>query len=643
MFFHYHMDRFFSNWFVRLTIFVFVAGFSMPIEAGQTGRIKQAGQKAGTIEKLIEQLGDPDWRIRQQASKRLTQQTHEAYPLLIAAAKSDDLEVRSRAKSILQRFDLDPRRPGDSPAVRDCLDGFLLLQNHEQKKRIDRLVLLPNDEGIPAIARLIRIENSAEQDIQPGKFSFYAIRQILENRKGAYIFPKPVAAKIVSELDGSGGEAGRWLRVYLGFSDDPAKALDIWNKMIWQKVSKSSVPTMASGATLTGQLLEKQLAWTLRLGASPELVRFLMKNARLRIDPARRDEIIDWIVREKVWDDFPGGLESFLRRGVVKPRAILYQVAQNCLDSDQAEKAEQVAQKAFELKLDRAQADMVSRYTILVKLADSGHLDWAERELQHILDPEYLKKQKFLDQFSGIFIFVFIEEYHDQQQYQKAIDLIDRILDDKRFAIVQGVMGNIFKARREYFAACLAEASGDKKSQRAHLEAALKIEPKEIDSLIAAYRESKDDPAWRAKVEKLIDTAQIDTEIAIRVSPQEADNYNIWAWLIGNTRGDFREAVRKAQKAVELGADKGGYLDTLGRCYYAAGDLEKAVDAQRRAVEKMPYSGLINAQWKFFSDKYEARHGKRPKEPVRRRPPLIDLDEKKPKPVKPIIKIRQAE
>ena len=51
--------------------------------------------------------------------------------------------------------------------------------------------------------------------------------------------------------------------------------------------------------------------------------------------------------------------------------------------------------------------------------------------------------------------------------------------------------------------------------------------------------------------------------------------YNQYAWLIGNTEGDFDEALKCSRKSLELQPDEGGYYDTLAHVYFGKGDLRK--------------------------------------------------------------------
>jgi tetratricopeptide (TPR) repeat protein len=86
------------------------------------------------------------------------------------------------------------------------------------------------------------------------------------------------------------------------------------------------------------------------------------------------------------------------------------------------------------------------------------------------------------------------------------------------------------------------------------------------------------------------------------VSELFAQSNNEYAWLIGNTVGDYRKAIECSQKSLELIPDYWPYQDTLGRCYFAAGDYKNAVHYQKLAVAQAPYMQQMKRQLKQFED-----------------------------------------
>jgi tetratricopeptide (TPR) repeat protein len=100
----------------------------------------------------------------------------------------------------------------------------------------------------------------------------------------------------------------------------------------------------------------------------------------------------------------------------------------------------------------------------------------------------------------------------------------------------------------------------------------------------------------------------------IDASPSNPVHYNAWAWLVSNTEGDFQKAIRYSHRSIELiPADAGesagaSFLDTLGRCYYAVGDLENAVKYQREALKKVDYMQVMHRQLALFEKALAEKH-----------------------------------
>ncbi len=155
-------------------------------------------------------------------------------------------------------------------------------------------------------------------------------------------------------------------------------------------------------------------------------------------------------------------------------------------------------------------------------------------------------------------------------------------------------------------------------------DTAARIRDFNADALIAMYRAKPPSDEWRQNVIKQIEAASGNFRDQIRVSSQRhaetpngpqkewagrqlAAANNQLAWLVGNTEGDFDEALRCSQQSLELRPDTGGYLDTLGRCYFSVGDLKNAVRSQKRAVELDPYSQQIRRQLELFEKALAAK------------------------------------
>jgi tetratricopeptide (TPR) repeat protein len=161
-------------------------------------------------------------------------------------------------------------------------------------------------------------------------------------------------------------------------------------------------------------------------------------------------------------------------------------------------------------------------------------------------------------------------------------------------------------ARFHYYRACQHRDAGDRQRERDELDLAIKFDHTDADVLIAMYRHPDADASWRAGVRQRIRDLTREFQQAINDNPVDPTPYNQWAWLIGNTEGDFQQAIRYSHRSLELippgSGDSAGasFLDTLGRCYYAAGDLENAIKYQRQAIEKVDFMQVMHRQLALF-------------------------------------------
>jgi len=144
------------------------------------------------------------------------------------------------------------------------------------------------------------------------------------------------------------------------------------------------------------------------------------------------------------------------------------------------------------------------------------------------------------------------------------------------------------------------------KKQTELLELGIAADPTDADVLIAMFRLPNQDAAYRKRVKELIDKAAEKFRSDINEFPDEAAGYNQFAWLIGNTEGNFDEAIQFSHKSIEI-RRAGGYLDTLGHCYYGKGDYENAVKYQREAAKLDPHSQAISRQLKVFQKALDAQ------------------------------------
>lgn len=343
-----------------------------------------------------------------------------------------------------------------------------------------------------------------------------------------------------------------------------------------------------------------------QLGASRQpAAEWLLTFLRLRqnLDAARPE-----------WNKLIEAEESVLRRTPQQSSpelvtGLVYQLAIVERDLDRKEAANATARRAREMSFStRAAASGFHRTAYALR--ERGLFDWAEAEYRRVIDSGNPLERVWAN--VGL-----SEMLHDQGQHLRAAEARQAVVQ----AVEQGRLRNAdlddigmtlpeIRARMNYLFACHWQERGDPEKHRKHLEDAFHADPTEVDTLIACYRLPDPKPAQRRRVIEMIqksaaelrteiDDLQPDNELA---QDQLATDCNQFAWLIGNTEGNYDEALAMAQKSLEINPYNGAFCDTIARVYFAKGDLGNAVKYQTMAHRLDPHSGLIAKQLRQFQE-----------------------------------------
>jgi len=221
------MHRFEKSLFWRIAAAVLASAF---LAAGTGGlpavEDSQPEPLNQRIARLIEQLGDPDYSVRQRAQDVLAEIGFEAYDALTAAAHHDDLEIAARARYLLRLIPAQWTAENDPPEVQKYLE---LYPQRPPEVRIQVMQLLgrvSGGAGIPALCRLVRFE----QDLALSKrAAIEVLRQEPPDETGRARFEKAVR----KYLTHSQRPGARWLLASLEFhKDNPENALAEWSKLV---------------------------------------------------------------------------------------------------------------------------------------------------------------------------------------------------------------------------------------------------------------------------------------------------------------------------------------------------------------------------------------------------------------------------
>ena len=549
------------------------------------------------IDRLIGQLGDEDYFVRQRAQAELSRLGLEAFDALSAAENHEDLEIASRVRYLLRSARMQWTVENQPQNVKELLDKYELRNMEERLEVIRTLGALPDGVGVAALCRLVRFEKL------PALSKAAAVEVLLAQPPG-----RPPGGEFAESLRKNLGhsrhQGAKWLLAYLKFADDPQAALADWSKLVDVEIDTFRRSPAQSSTRIIVALVRVQSDWLSGLGQTDEAVAAMRKLIDLvRGDPETLQQLVDWLIEQQAWTVLDELASRFSGRfdGNI---TLLYSLAEARAGQGKEKLAEETAQRALKLSQGKSFDALEPHYSVARRLWRRGKFKWAEREFRHVIDSSSNE-----DRITEYAQHDLAEMLHDQGDYLRAAELLQQMVQGaekvkkrQQWRPRRPLSEN--RARMHYFFAQHWAAKGDQAKQCEHLDEAMKDDTTDIDVLIGCYRHPNPTPEYRQKVLKLIhrETAKSRAQIGEPSLTGESGAivYNQLAWLISNTEGDFDEAVKLSRKSLELSPGNGGYYDTLARCYFAKGDYENALKYQEKAAELEPHSGLIAKQYELF-------------------------------------------
>ncbi len=213
------------------------------------------------IAELIQQLGDPDYLVRDQAQEKLGKMGARAYDALTVAANDRDLEIAARARYLLHSVELPLIRDTDCELVRQALEGYAELSTPEQLYQICVLLVLPHGEGYRAACRLAHIENSVVM-------SKYIATTILGRWPVHAESQARMCDAVEAELKHSGRIAAHWLTTYARLVTDPKSGVTAWRKLVEEEESLFQERSPKSAGQIVAAMLYDLAHWETQIGAA---------------------------------------------------------------------------------------------------------------------------------------------------------------------------------------------------------------------------------------------------------------------------------------------------------------------------------------------------------------------------------------
>ena len=606
---------------------------------------------AAAIEELIAQLGNDEFTKRREAEAELIELGAAAFDHLQAAQTHPDLEIATQSQYLLYRVPIDWVRSDDPQEVRELMINYGGVNTGERREIIKQLAALEDAKGLAALARIAHFDMSTAT-------AKYAALRVLDGFVSHCADPDSAADTIAQEIGSSPRESARWLRTYTAQLGNLDYVDAAWLDLIAEEMQQLTEDRRGTNTRQTLGLIQFHIKLSSRLDDSDALFAALKNKTDFLVSQAsttdanatrvisrmldkqdvsvldgsalRYSRWIDhdmvlqyvlatdreaifsslaltltWAIENQQWDALRK-LEEHYAKEITSDRLLQYLVAVSRAMQGHSVEAEHLADAALRF----VDADINERNQMADVLAGMGYHDWAEREWRQVVEMVPLASRESMIARRSIANWCL----HDRDEDKAAADLLGEVCDavdasaELKSAVQNDNMRRFYlealRTQREYFLACHLESEGDYAGQQKHLEAAFRLDPHDPDVLIAMFRLKEADDIYRDRVSARIRRAAESLERRVENNSDEPMLYNHYAWLVSNTEGDYQKALRYSLKSLELCPDTPSYLDTLGRCYYAVGDLKNAIKHQREAVAMHPKVNIMRKQLELFEKEW---------------------------------------
>jgi len=555
----------------------------------------------GQIAALIEQLGHPEYVVRERAQRALATLGFAAFDALTEAENHEDIEIASQAKYLVRMIRVDWTREDDPQHIKEILKDYELQAPHLRKVRMEQLAQLPDGGALACLCRIVRFEPSQKLSKQA---ALAVIKQTVPTEEGAW---QKRATIIQTALDRSTRPGSKWLRAYVLSRTDPQDALDEWVSLAGAEQRMLTEHESSSDPQFVGELLRRQVEMLSRLHRQEQALAVMRKMAAaLPAQSQSISEFVEWLVEQKAWsvvDDVATRFSKSFEGDAV----LLYTLAQARLAQGDKERAAAAVERALKLNAGKA----FEHLQLAENLQKRGLMQWSDEEYRAVLDASPLNAPESLRAR-----LLFSESLHDRAIDDRAGDVLKPLVEaiDRNDALGQIVQRMLqrertpgaMRSRMNFFYAAHQAQKGDRAKQLELLETAIKQDPTDVDVLIALYHFPGASDERRKNTQELIKKTVDECRYAIQEVPEDPDPYNQLAWLVANTEGDRDEAIVLSQKSIDLLRaagllyKAGGYYDTLARCFYVKGDYTNALKYQLEAARLEPHSQQIGRQLEIF-------------------------------------------
>ncbi|MCL2305037.1 MAG: hypothetical protein FWC43_06800 [Planctomycetaceae bacterium] len=521
--------------------------------------------QASEISDWIRQLGNDEYRLREEASENLRKAGFRAVSELQRATKDADVEISERARELLRLVEMSWVDRRDPPQVREWMLQYSNAETIPEKFTILNTLSdwsghgqygLRNGEAIGAFCRVLRYE---QEPIVRAE----AAREIIAVPPVRFEFRQKWFQTVQKTLTEPGDDF--LLQTVLRFAD------------VWEAVMEYRDQTL---------FVENPQP------ASEEL------KQQVR-------EITQTVLAFRNNSEYYEG-----RRGTDTDILLFYALAELQEIVGLQEELNESLLQAMETHPIISEESFDFFYMphhIAAKYLSQRYLHrWAKKEFLMVAKKDTQLKTDAI--FSAAMQSIYLDEKEEAAElFDGVIQAISEPLNRENDGFSEST--NLIQAMYKHVLAELAVERGEIAEAKKLLDEAILIQPEEVDCLILRYRIGNDDPPYKEVTDKhikqLIANAKRNMS-GYRNRGEQVEEYsepfNRTAWLLANTDGDYELALNAAKKAVYFAPNNPAILDTLAHVYALGKEYDKAVETQKQVVRYSPHAVIFRNALKKFEE-----------------------------------------
>lgn len=637
---------------------LFVAAFfsSSLIVCGQTPREAAASQIASdsakeplqsNIAKLIEQLGDENFQTRRAAELALVRIGLPAFEQLRQAMNHPDVQVEVAARYLVRSQSVTWWLDTDPISVRQVLQDYNELKNEQRETAMQQLSREKNDNALLALCRITRYESSEKLSKSAALYLLETFADRIDSKVSANLTPH-----IREAMGDSERPAAQWIETLVDTIDEGSLNVERWRMLAqieYMLLEKNPRETSKALVMRLHRVIAAQCIKHSKRQLALDIVRPCLDLVENKSMQVRGTAIwaIDAGLPELVNELSERHAELFAAEPLLG-----FLNAESYLASGDHQRANATAELAsdniarFSIELNRISKEDIAamqRFEVADVLRRRGMYNWAQIEYEKALDIRTAKAEptKELPQPSQAedrpslppstetrIRFALAELFAEGEDYTQAAQTLgdyiakvqenpsekDRLTKNNSGSDAQNdlqfLLGNF-----NYYSGKAAFKNKELPAANDFYTQALQHYPENPDILIAmksAIEPGVNDQQFKknlaeriAAYHEAIATLERDVISSDRLMRQNkeyelAGQCNQLAWLLASTSERPLEAVQLSLRSLELIPGYGIYQDTLARCYFAAGEIDKAISMQELAVKNEPFQRSMLRQLEEF-------------------------------------------